>query len=65
MFRFIPILTVLIMLLPVPGLSAPVLSAPQVHFDFGVVKQGVKVEHDFEVINSGDEELVIERLTGS
>lgn len=65
MFRFIPIVAVLIMLLPVAGPAAPLMSAPQVHFDFGVVKQGVKVEHDFEVENSGDEELVIQRLTGS
>ena len=58
MFRFIPI-PIVIILLPAVGLAAPAVSVPQVHFDFGVVAQGVRLEHDFEVENSGDEDLVI------
>jgi hypothetical protein len=65
MRRLIPFVTVLLVILPVAGLASPVISAPQVHFDFGVVAQGIMVQHDFEVENSGDEELVIEKLTGS
>lgn len=40
----------------------PRLSVLNSSFDFGTVEQGVKVVHEFELRNDGDEELKIERV---
>ncbi|GJQ61522.1 MAG: hypothetical protein SCALA702_05750 [Melioribacteraceae bacterium] len=43
----------------------PKLSVPNDDFDFGDVNEGEKVKHDFTLLNSGDDVLVIERVTAS
>jgi len=43
----------------------PKLSVPNDDFDFGDVPEGEKVKHDFTLLNSGDDILVIERVTAS
>ena len=47
------------------ALGKPQLEAVAAEFDFGVVKQGAKVEHVFKLRNSGDQDLVIKKTTGS
>jgi len=63
MFRVGLIMCIALMHLPV--FAAPVLFVGRSHFDFGTVTQGERIEHVFEVENTGDEELVILKLTGS
>lgn len=42
--------------------TPPKLEIPQPIFDFGVVPEGSRVKHDFEVINTGETELVIQQI---
>ncbi len=41
---------------------APKISAKEVRYDAGRVKQGTKVSHVFEIANAGTAQLVIESL---
>ena len=45
--------------------AAPKISSAEPLFDFGEVKQGEKVEHVFQIRNTGTADLVINRATGS
>ena len=45
--------------------AAPKISSVEPLFDFGEVKQGEKVEHVFQIENTGKADLVIKRATGS
>ena len=65
MLRFLVCIAAIFIIKPAVVFAAPDISVPANHFDFGAVKQGERVEHVFEVVNTGDEDLVIERLTGS
>lgn len=42
-----------------------VLEAENDSFDFGVVEEGVKVEHVFEVVNTGEAPLIINNVLAS
>jgi len=45
--------------------ARPVISLTSNSYDFGTVAQGTKVVHEFEVKNSGNADLVIQRLSPS
>ncbi len=45
--------------------AAPVITVTEDVYDFGEVKQGDELEHTFVISNSGDETLVIEKVTSS
>lgn len=45
--------------------AGPKISSDEPLFDFGEVKQGEKVEHVFQIRNTGTADLVIKRATGS
>lgn len=52
------------------SLSAAVCAAPSIEFsqtraDLGFIGSGDKVEYTFEFTNSGDEELIIRKITSS
>ena len=55
------------LLLSLPGLShaAPVIHFDEVKHDFGSVGQHDRIEYVFEFSNTGDQALVIEKLTAS
>lgn len=46
-------------------LAAPVLQVPESTFDFGEVYQGDKVLHVFQLINEGNDDLLIDRVKSS
>lgn len=43
----------------------PKIVALEKEHDFGKVKQGTTLEHIFRILNRGDQQLVIERASGS
>jgi hypothetical protein len=43
----------------------PQITSPEIQFDFGDIAEGVVVTHEFEVFNSGDEDLVISKVKAS
>ena len=45
--------------------NAPDLKFDIETYDFGTIKQGDKVTHDFDFVNTGKEPLVISQATGS
>ena len=45
--------------------NAPDLKFDIETYDFGTIKQGDKVTHDFDFVNTGKEHLVISQATGS
>lgn len=45
--------------------AQPVISFNQIAYDFAVIAQEDQVEHVFEFVNTGDQELVIEKLHAS
>ncbi len=45
--------------------AAPKISSVEPLFDFGEVKQGGKVEHVFQILNTGTADLVINSVTSS
>ena len=45
--------------------SLPVLTFPDTAFDFGAIKEGEKVEHDFAFKNTGRSPLIIAGATAS
>ena len=45
--------------------AAPKIFSVEPVFDFGEVRQGEKVEHVFELRNTGTTDLVIKKATGS
>jgi hypothetical protein len=48
-----------------PSYASPSLHVDNLQYDFGVVTQEGKAEHVFEIVNKGDGDLVIEKLTPS
>ena len=61
------ILLTVCLLLSLPGLShaAPAIHFDEVKHDFGSVGQHDRIEYVFEFSNTGDQALVIEKLTAS
>jgi len=45
--------------------AQPAISFDQLNYDFATIRQEDQVEHVFEFANTGDQELVIERLHAS
>ena len=45
--------------------AQPAISFSQLNFDFATIGQEDQVEHVFEFTNTGDQELVIEKLRAS
>lgn len=45
--------------------TPPKIEIAQPQFDFGVVPEGTRVKHDFEVLNSGGTELIIQQVVPS
>lgn len=56
---------VAVLLFAVPASAAPQLLVAEPKFDFGEVLQGDKVLHVFELVNQGDEPLLIDRVKSS
>ena len=64
MKRFFLILVLLI--IPSQALAGAVIEFDRMRYTFdGTVKQGEQLEHEFKFTNTGDEDLVIERLKPS
>jgi hypothetical protein len=57
----------LLFLLFLPALSfgAPAIDFGSLSHDFGVVSGGEMVRYDFDFLNRGDKDLIIERLSAS
>ena len=55
----------LLLILPVLAYAAPAIHFDEVRHDFGSVGQNDRIEHVFEFSNTGDQPLVIEKLTAS
>lgn len=55
----------LILLAAVPVLAQPVISFDEETYDFGDVNQGDVLEHLFVFRNTGNEPLLIEKVTSS
>jgi len=47
------------------SVELPIMSFDEELFDFGVVSQGEKVEHDYSFTNTGESDLVIASAKGS
>ena len=45
--------------------AQPAISFSQLNFDFTTIGQEDQVEHVFEFVNTGDQELVIDKLQAS
>jgi hypothetical protein len=45
--------------------NAPVISVKENSYDFGTVKKGDAVKHDFEITNTGKSELIIRKISAS
>ena len=62
-----PVILTLFFLLFIASSSyaQPAISFDQLNYDFATIRQEDQVEHVFEFANTGDQELVIERLHAS
>ena len=60
------ILTAFVLLLfPAFAVAQPAVHFAELNFDFGTVGLDDKAEHLFELTNTGDQDLVIEKVTAS
>ena len=55
----------LLLILPVLSYAAPAIHFDEVRHDFGSVGQHDRIEYVFEFSNTGDQTLIIEKLTAS
>lgn len=58
-------LVILLLLFPALAFAQPSLEFINISHDGGVVKEGTALQHVFEFKNSGDMELIINRLVPS
>jgi len=65
MLRMFLLLFVLMLPAWVQALAGPHLVVENSQYDFGMVMQGVKVEHQFTFRNDGDEPLLIDKVKSS
>ncbi len=56
------LIIVILLLLPVSALAQPTITFDSDTYDFGVVSGDELLKHNFEVRNTGSEELVIQKL---
>ncbi len=54
-----------LLLVPVVSFAQPAISFHSLSYDFGVVSGKDKVEHVFEFRNTGDRDLLVEKLVPS
>ena len=54
-----------LLFLPALAFAQPAIHFDEVSYDFGTVGQEDTVRHFFEFTNTGDQELVIEKVSGS
>ena len=59
------ILLAFLLLLPAISYAEPSIVFNAESYDFGTVARGETLEHTFDFTNTGDEELVIERVVPS
>ena len=59
------ILLAILLLFPAISYAQPSIAFDAENYDFGAVTRGDSIEHTFEFTNSGDKELVIEKLVPS
>lgn len=62
---FFASLLLVVLLSPSMSQASPSIRFDETTFDFGEVAQGQRVVHVFEFVNAGDEDLVVEKVTGS
>lgn len=65
MFMKKVVLLAILLLIPVFSYAQPSIVFDSENYDFGTVGRGDSIEHTFEFTNSGNEELVIEKLVPS
>jgi hypothetical protein len=58
-------LCIFFLLFPVLAYAQPSINFDSEVYDFGTIDHGEEIEHTFEFTNTGDKELVIERLKTS
>lgn len=63
--RLKAIIVLMLLLMPMRAYAHPVIDFPERKYAFGPVGQEGKVEHLFEFINRGDQELIIEKVSAS
>lgn len=56
------IIFILLLIVPALAFAQPSITFEEESYDFGIVKRDEPLEHTFEVLNSGIDELVITRL---
>ncbi len=59
------IFLIFLLLFPVLTYAQPSISFDSESYDFGTVSQGQPIEHIFEVSNTGDAEVIIQKLVPS
>jgi len=59
------VLLVFLFILPAFAYAQPSIKFDEETHDFGTVPRGDAIEHDFVFTNSGDQELIIEKLIPS
>lgn len=63
--RLKAIITFMLLLIPMLAYAYPVIDFPELKHAFGKVGQERKIEHFFEFINRGDQDLIIEKVLAS
>ncbi len=59
------VLLIFLLIFPAIAYAQPSISFDAENYDFGAMPQGKAIEHTFEVSNTGNEELVIQKLIPS
>jgi hypothetical protein len=59
------ILLVFLFLFPAISYAQPSIAFDEENYDFGTMPQRDSIEHTFEFTNTGDKELIIEKLVPS
>jgi hypothetical protein len=54
-----------LLFLPATSFAQPAIHFKEMSYDFGVVGQAAAIRHFFEFRNTGDQELVIEKVSAS
>lgn len=63
--RLKAIITLILLLIPGLSYAFPAIDFPELKHAFGTVGQEGKIEHFFEFLNGGDQDLIIEKVTAS
>ena len=63
--RKIILCTIFFIFLPAVSFAQPIIEFDSEGYDAGITTQGDIIEHTFEFTNTGDEDLLIEKVTSS